>query len=150
MSKIGYKDVSQYYVQTIEDLVKIIEFFNDKEFYTSKGESFKLWARCIKLIQEKKHLTKEGLLEICGLRDRMNSKLGGKNSRTTEIIEKFLENKPEHIEAHAKQTQLLHNGIRTDLPPWFEKRRGKKTRQQIEAETQQFEPEPIKHTRFSQ
>jgi len=39
----------------------------------------------------------------------MNPKLGGKQSRNTELIKHLLKNKPEHIEAHVKQQELIHN-----------------------------------------
>lgn len=36
------RPASQYYVQTFVELDKIVEFFRDKKFYTTKGESFLL------------------------------------------------------------------------------------------------------------
>jgi len=40
------KNVSNYCVQNLEELTKIEEFFKDKPFLTSKGNSFQLWAKC--------------------------------------------------------------------------------------------------------
>lgn len=77
------------------------------------------------------------MLEICSLRDQMNQKIGGKNSRTAEAMKKMLEKKPEHIEAHAKQTQILHNPIDPFLSNWFEKRQGKKAIGTFKIETGQ-------------
>jgi len=118
------RSASHYYAQTIAELEKIKEFFSGKEFYTSKGESFRLWLECLKIIREGRHLTKKGLLEICELRDKMNFRLAGKNSRTTEMIKEILENKPGNIEAHANQSKLIHNANTNLVEKWFEKRQG--------------------------
>ncbi|MAG18191.1 MAG: hypothetical protein CL944_01820 [Candidatus Diapherotrites archaeon] len=118
------RNASDYVVQTFADLLKIKEFFQDKEFYTTKGESFHLWSECLKIMETGNHRTKEGLLEICRLRDQMNFRLGGKHSRKTEMIKKILELKPEHIEVHAKQQKLIHNNKNSILDKWYEKRQG--------------------------
>lgn len=53
----------------------------------------------------KGHLTKEGLLEICELRDQMN---GNRNVRKRDIgeIRAILNQPDEHILAHQNQTHL--------------------------------------------
>lgn len=120
------RNASHYYVQTLKDLGKIVLFFKNKEFYTSKAESFKLWLECLEIMRKKGHLTKEGLLRICEIRDKMNPRIGGKKSRSLELIKHLLEVKPEHIVAHANQ-KLIHNqnpgGL--DLSKWYQKRKGK-------------------------
>jgi len=118
------RPVTHYYVQSFKDLQIIEDFFKNKTFYTSKGNSFKLWQECLEIIKNKGHLTKEGLLRICELRDKMNPRLGGKNSRTADIIKNILEIKPEHIEVHAKQAQLIHNPNQLDITKWHRKRQG--------------------------
>ena len=65
----------QYYVQNMADLDWVEAFFKDAQFQTTKGESFKLWCECLELIRKKEHLTKNGLLRICELRDKMNFRL---------------------------------------------------------------------------
>ena len=117
------RPISHYYVQTMAEIDKIITFFKDKTFYTSKGNSFRLWTKCIKIIKSGKHLTKKGLLEICEIRDKMNYRKV-KTSRKTESIRKLLELAPEHIEAHAKQQKLLHNNSDVILKDWYKKNQG--------------------------
>ena len=123
-SGMNRRPASQYYVDTMPEIEKAVEFFQDKQFHTTKGHSFKLWLECLEIIKNKGHLTKDGLLRICELRDEMNPRLGGKNSRTVDIIKKILEIKPEHIEVHAKQAQLIHNPNQLDLAKWHRKRQG--------------------------
>ena len=120
---ITSRPVSHYYVQTMTELDKIIDFFKDKIFYTSKGNSFQFWVKCINLIKSGKHLTKEGLLEICEIRDKMNYRKV-KNSRKTELIRKLLELAPEHIETHVKQQELIHNSTSPILEHWYKKEQG--------------------------
>lgn len=114
---------SHYYVQTKADIDKVIDFFKDKKFYTSKGESFRLWLKCVEIMKSGRHLTKEGLLEICELRDRMNFRKY-KNVRKTDEVRKLLELSLEHIETHAKQTTFLHNESSPELQNWIKKRQG--------------------------
>lgn len=143
------KPASQYYAQSISDCLKIAEFFKDKEFRTSKGKSFQLWVQGLELIRQGKHLTKDGLLEICRLRDKMNPKLGGKVSRNEELIAQLLDLKLEHIEAHVdKQTRSrkklnysLHNKSLLKLHGWYIKRQGKHKVEQIIEVSEPVTPE---------
>ncbi len=128
------RPASQYYAETMVELAKIVEFFIDKKFYI-KGKSFELWVQCLKMVQNKEHLTKEGLLRICELRDQMNPRLGGKNSRTFGLVKNLLENKPEHIEVHANQSNLIHNMLPSDLASWYQKRKGKRKISQVTPST---------------
>lgn len=118
------RPASDYCVQSFVDLLKIKEFFSNQTFHTTKGESFRLWSKCLEIMEEGRHVTKEGLLEICKLRDKMNFRLGGKNSRSTEMFKNLLELNPEHIEFHAKQQKLIHNHRDSVLENWCEKNQG--------------------------
>ena len=128
--------------------MKIVDFFKDKQFQTSKGKSFELWVKCLELIRQRKHLPKEGLLEICRIRDKMNPKLGGKVSRDAELIEKLLEAKPEHIQAHVakevtarrKLSLPLHNGDVVGVKDWYRKRKGKHQIERVLPVTSSPEP----------
>jgi hypothetical protein len=76
------------------------------------------------LIESKRHTSKEGLLELCQLRDQMNYRKV-KNKWTTEEIKKVLEENPTHIEAHfdPNQAQLIHNE-RAQNSSWLERKQG--------------------------
>ncbi len=119
------KNICHYHADSFKDLRKIKEFFGGMEFYTSKENDFLLWCKCLEIVENKQHLTREGLLEICRLRDQMNSRKN-KTKRTSEIIQRILEQNPEHIAAHVdkNQSKLLHNNS-IDMKRWLEKRRGK-------------------------
>jgi hypothetical protein len=110
LSEYNSRDVAHYYVQSFEECLKIKEFFEGMKFHTSKGKSFEKWCQCLKLIQEKKHLTKEGILGICDIRDTMNYRKT-KCKWTKKEIEKVFDTNPEHILMHhdPKQTSFLHN-----------------------------------------
>jgi len=54
----------------------------------------------------------------------MNFKIGGKHARSKELIEKILETRPEHIEAHAKQQKLIHNAREVVLNNWLRNKQG--------------------------
>ncbi|MBN2126956.1 MAG: LAGLIDADG family homing endonuclease [Candidatus Diapherotrites archaeon] len=87
----NHRDVSHYYVQSFEDLCKIREYFASKLFYTKKGEDFKKWAEILDLIVRKEHLTKEGLLKICELRDGMNTRKGKTKKRSIQQVQSLLQ-----------------------------------------------------------
>lgn len=123
IESVNCRQTLQYYVQSMVDLEKVAEFFKKLNFCTTKGESFRLWLNCLEIIKSGRHNTKDGLLEICYLRDKMNHRLS-KNSRKTDDIKKLLEIKPEHIEFHAKQSKLLHNNSLLVSKDWYNKRQG--------------------------
>jgi hypothetical protein len=105
----NHQDICQYYVQTRSDLYKLVEYFKKQRFYTTKGSDFQLWAQILQMIQENKHTTKEGFLEICRLRDKMNQMKGKTRKRSTRKIKSILENPPEHIVANIKPDKSIHN-----------------------------------------
>jgi hypothetical protein len=103
-------NVAYYYTKSLAEALKIKEFFGTLTFNTTKGKDFVLWSKCLEIIAQKRHLTKEGLLEICQLRDQMNFR-PTKNKWSTEEVRKILGEKPVHILAHVdpNQQQLIHN-----------------------------------------
>lgn len=72
----NYRDIAHYYVQTFSELLIIKEFFERQHFYITKGQDFQKWAQCLEMMQRKEHLTREGLLKICELREQMNTRKG--------------------------------------------------------------------------
>jgi len=113
-----------YYTQGLNECLRIKEYFYGLEFLTNKGKSFEKWCQCLKLIQEKKHLTKEGILQICDIRDSMNFRKT-KCKWTKEEIEKVFEVNPIHQTAHfdPNQTSFLHNNS-FDQKSFLEKKPG--------------------------
>lgn len=105
MSSICY-----YYTKSFAEALAVKTYFEDLSFKTTKGKDFALWCKCIELISQGKNKTKEGILEICALRDQMNFRKT-KNKWTIDEVRKVLEEKPTHILAHidSNQQQLIHN-----------------------------------------
>lgn len=68
----GRSDVVQYAVQAISDLKTLILFFDAQEFLTTKGDSYQKWRQIVGMVSRGEHLTKEGFLKICSLREGMN------------------------------------------------------------------------------
>jgi hypothetical protein len=90
----GRQETVQYYVQTFKDLLKIREFFQRQTFYTTKGEDFKKWAKILEIMKNKKHLCKDGFLEVVKLREQIN-KVGGKTKiRKINDFKEMIEFKP--------------------------------------------------------
>ncbi len=57
-----------------ENLNKIVNFFNENSLKTSKRKDFKIFSEVIDLMNNNKHLTKEGLDKIAKLISTMNRK----------------------------------------------------------------------------
>ncbi len=68
----GRSDMCQYVVQGVDDLVKLVDFFDQQKFHTTKGTSYTHWKEIVQMVSRKEHLTKEGILAICELREKMN------------------------------------------------------------------------------
>lgn len=81
----NYRDIAHYYVQTFSELLKVKEFFEKQHFYITKGQDFQKWAQCLEMMQRKEHLTREGLLKICELREQMNTRKGKAMHKMAEI-----------------------------------------------------------------
>jgi len=67
------KDEAMLKATKLEEVKKIINLFKPTDFLSeTKRKKFELWSQCIYLIENKQHLTKEGILEIALLRDLLN------------------------------------------------------------------------------
>ena len=106
----SYSNMAYYYTNSFEEALKVKEYFSPTDFKTTKGKDFVLWGKCLEIIQQKRHNTKEGILQICALRDQMNFR-PTKNKWNIDEVKKVLEEKPAHITANINPTQqqLLHN-----------------------------------------
>ena len=76
--KINRKDHhgtrKEFRARGIENLNKIIKFFNKYPLITSKKKDFEIFSEVIELMKDKKHLSKEGLDKIAKLISKMNRK----------------------------------------------------------------------------
>ena len=69
------EDLYRYSVTRREDLLRvIIPFFEEYPLQTTKRKDFRLFARCVKLMSQGKHFTREGIIHIAMLTERMNHK----------------------------------------------------------------------------
>ena len=59
----------------MENLNKLVWFFKENPLQTSKQRSFELFSEVIELMNNKQHLTKEGLNKIADLASQMNRKV---------------------------------------------------------------------------
>jgi hypothetical protein len=64
----------QFHVTNMKDIKeKVVPFFEAHPLII-KDDMFRLWKRAIVMINSKRHLSRDGLLEIAFLRDNMNRK----------------------------------------------------------------------------
>ena len=81
------ENLYRYCVRSLDDLRdKIIPFFVDNPLRTAKNNDFELFRQAMDLIQEKKHLTMDGIKEIAGLSQRMNRKKPSRILKSSETI----------------------------------------------------------------
>ena len=70
-------------IRKLEGLKPVINFFRKHPLKTKKSVDFQKFAKIIHLIELKKHLTIEGLLEIIEIAKKMNT---GKSRKLDEIL----------------------------------------------------------------
>lgn len=92
VSKQGKPDVLVYIVdnrRTIEE--KIIPFFNKYKLLGTKWNDFLIFQKIIFMMGEKKHLEREGLIEIIKLAFQMNQQGKGRKYTAEQIISSLTE-----------------------------------------------------------
>jgi len=104
-----------FLVRGIGNLLKFLEKVNEEKFLTSKKNDFLLWKEAVLLIKDYKHLSKEGFLRICEIRDKINLRRKRKNYKN----KKFFENLMDELKMEFKDVEkrrkissalrLLHN-----------------------------------------
>ena len=81
----------EFRVRGLENLNNIVKFFKKYPLATSKKKYFEIFSEVIDLMNDKKHLTKEGLDRIAKLISQMNRKPNLKyleSSETTRLTQK--------------------------------------------------------------
>ena len=64
----------EFRVRGLENLNKLIKFFQENSLNTLKKKDFEIFSEVIKLMNDKEHLTKQGLEKIAKLISMMNRK----------------------------------------------------------------------------
>ena len=91
INRIDYHGTrKEFRVRGLENLNKIIDFFNKYPLNTSKARNFELFSKVIKLMNNKEHLTKQGLDKIAKLVSEMNRKPKLKYLESSETIRQTL------------------------------------------------------------
>ena len=73
-------------VRKIENLNKITKFFDENPLQTTKRNDFELFKEIMSLINQKQHLTRDGLKRIAKLSSKMNRKIKSKFLESSETI----------------------------------------------------------------
>ena len=76
----------EFRVRGLENLNKLIAFFRTYKLETSKKKDFEVFSQVIQLMNNKKHLTKEGLKDIAKLISTMNRQPISKYLESSETI----------------------------------------------------------------
>jgi len=67
------ENLYRFSVSKRDDLINvIIPFFKQNKLRTSKRNDFNLFVKCLKLMSQNKHLTKEGAIKIALICEKMN------------------------------------------------------------------------------
>lgn len=78
------ENLYRYCVRSLRDLqTKIVPFFQRNRLRTAKAEEFERFVQVLKLIEERRHLTIEGLAEIEQIAAQMNTRPRSSESSET-------------------------------------------------------------------
>lgn len=82
----NHGDRMEFRVRGIDNLNKIVKFFKNNPLKTSKQKNFEFFAKVIEMMNERKHLTDNGLKEIAKLCYSMNRKVKPRYLESSETI----------------------------------------------------------------
>jgi len=71
---VNHEDRKEFRVRGFENLAKIVQFFKENPLQTSKQKSFEIFTEILKMMNDREHLTREGLEKIANLASQMNRK----------------------------------------------------------------------------
>ena len=77
------EDRCELRIRKLECLKKVVEFFQNHPLKTKKNVDFKKFSKIIKMMDEGKHLSREGLIEIVQIALEMNT---GKDDQLKQIL----------------------------------------------------------------
>jgi len=84
--RINHGDRMEFRVRGLENLNKIVSFFKNSPLQTKKRKDFELFSSVIEMMNQKEHLTKQGLQQIAKIVSRMNHKVEPKYLKSPETI----------------------------------------------------------------
>jgi len=87
--KVGRNAI--FSIRGMKNLLRFLGKIKEEELITSKRRDFILWKEAVQLVKEYKHLSKEGFLRICEIRDRMNLKKKRKSYKSRRYFEELIE-----------------------------------------------------------
>ena len=102
--KVGKNAV--FLVRGIKNLMKFLEKIDENNFMTSKKRDFLLWKEAVNLFIEYKHLTEEGFMRICEIRDQMNLKKKRGNYKDKKFFEKMIKKMNVKFENEEKRKKI--------------------------------------------
>lgn len=83
------ENLYRYCVRSLKDLrTKIVPFFQRNRLKTAKAEEFARFVQVLNLMEERRHLTIEGLTEIKRILERMNAR--SRSSESSETVRRAL------------------------------------------------------------
>jgi hypothetical protein len=80
----NHGDRLEFRVRGLENLNKIVAFFNKHSLQTSKKKNFELFSEIITMMNNQEHLNKEGLTNIAHLSSQMNRQVRPKCLESSE------------------------------------------------------------------
>ena len=83
---VNHGDRKELRIRGIENLNRIVKFFQENKLQTRKKKNFELFAEIIFLMNDKKHLTKKGLERIAEIASQMNRQVKRKYLESPETI----------------------------------------------------------------
>ena len=86
-------DRKEFRVRGLKNLNHVVYFFNQYKLHTAKKRNFELFSEVINMMNNKEHLTKEGLDVIANIISIMNRKPRLKYLESSETIRQTLGNK---------------------------------------------------------
>jgi hypothetical protein len=106
VGEIRIRKNAMFVVRGLRKVEKFLEKVDEKNFLTSKKKDFLLWKEAIQLVKDFKHLTREGFLRICEIRDRMNLKKKRRNYKDRKFFERLLEKESIKFENEEKRKKI--------------------------------------------
>lgn len=93
-------NVSQFRVQSVEDLAVILSHFDKYPLVSQKREDYMLFRRVFGLIESKDHLTKEGFSTLLALKNSMNLGLSSELAKNFPDLEQIARGEAKDIFVH--------------------------------------------------
>tara|TARA_Y100000310_G_scaffold241111_1_gene245019 strand:+ start:553 stop:1032 length:480 start_codon:yes stop_codon:yes gene_type:complete len=84
--RVNNKDRLELRVRKLSELNYIVTFFEKHPLMTTKHQNFILFKKIILAMNEKKHLTRDGLTEIAKIAAKMNRKVRSRYLESSETI----------------------------------------------------------------